>query len=247
MMLHEKNIELGNWLFRWRGYVPLIFLIILVCSFYEFFYLKNSHTFDLIWEFFCLSISLLGLFIRAYVIAHVPKNTSGRNTKIGQIADTLNTRGMYSISRNPLYLGNFFMMFGITLFVHLWWISLLFIFYFWIYYEKIIYAEESFLVKKFGNIYIEYANKTPIFIPNFSLWEKPELSFSFKNILRREYNGFFAIIISFTFLETLGNYKILGEIYIDSIWLTIFIISLISYLVLRFLKRRTKILQVDGR
>lgn len=247
MMLHEKNIELGNWLFRWRSYVPLVFLIFLVFSLYEFYYLNDSHTFDLIWEFFCLFVSFLGLYIRAYAIAHVPKNTSGRNTKIGQIADTLNTSGMYSISRNPLYLGNFFMMFGITLFVHLWWISLLFVLYFWIYYEKIIYAEELFLVKKFGNMYIEYANKTPVFIPNFSLWQKPELSFSLKNILRREYNGFFAIIVSFVFLELIGNYKVLGKIYIDTTWLTIFIISLTSYLILRFLKRKTKILQVDGR
>ena len=34
------------------------------------------------------------------------KNTSGRNTH-DQVADSLNTSGIYSIVRHPLYVGNF--------------------------------------------------------------------------------------------------------------------------------------------
>ena len=35
----------------------------------------------------------------------MPAGTSGRNTA-KQVADTLNTTGLYSLTRNPLYLGN---------------------------------------------------------------------------------------------------------------------------------------------
>ncbi|MGC9453013.1 MAG: methyltransferase family protein, partial [Oceanipulchritudo sp.] len=49
--------------------------------------------------------------------------TSGRNTK-QQVAYSLNTTGFYSVVRNPLYLGNFFMYLGIALFTHHWWLVL---------------------------------------------------------------------------------------------------------------------------
>ena len=53
-------------------------------------------------------ISFLGEAIRIFTVAYTPAGTSGRNTK-QQLADTLNTTGIYSLLRHPLYLGNFFM------------------------------------------------------------------------------------------------------------------------------------------
>ncbi|MGB8874133.1 MAG: hypothetical protein WCC75_12145, partial [Desulfobaccales bacterium] len=42
-----------------------------------------------------------------------PRGTSGRNTQ-GQVAETLNTTGIYSLVRNPLYLGNFLIWLGLS-------------------------------------------------------------------------------------------------------------------------------------
>jgi len=70
-------------------------------------------------------VSCVGLGTRILTIGHTPQRTSGRNTK-AQVAETLNTTGLYSMLRQPLYLGNFFMGLGLAFFAHLWWLTLLY-------------------------------------------------------------------------------------------------------------------------
>jgi len=77
----------------------------------------------------------------------VPKNTSGRTNSL--IAERLNTTGMYSIVRHPLYLGNFLIVFGIVLFIQVLWFGIIVLAGYWFYYERIIFAEEEFLRKRF--------------------------------------------------------------------------------------------------
>jgi protein-S-isoprenylcysteine O-methyltransferase Ste14 len=89
------------------------------------------------------------------VAGYVPRGTSGRNTR-WQVAETLNTTGMYSIVRNPLYLGNFIIVLGILLFVQVWWIVVIGIVGFWFFYERIVFTEEGFLRRKFGTVFLEW-------------------------------------------------------------------------------------------
>ena len=99
-------------------------------------------------------------------VGYVPRGTSGRNTR-KQVAEVLNTTGMYSVVRHPLYVGNFIMWLGISLFFHLWWFTLLIALIFWVYYEKIMYAEEAFLEEKFGEQFLALGRKNPAFYPSF--------------------------------------------------------------------------------
>ena len=46
------------------------------------------------------------IFYGRWLSGFAARNTSGRNTGQGQVADKLNTTGAYSLTRNPLYLGN---------------------------------------------------------------------------------------------------------------------------------------------
>jgi len=246
MTLHEDLVKSGNWLFRWRSYLPLFFVPILISGLLEFDYPNNSHTYHLIWGIICLSVSFLGLLVRCYTIAHVPKRTSGRNTK-GQKADSLNKTGMYSLMCNPLYFGNFLMFLGVTLFVRLWWVSVIYGLVFWLYYERIILAEEAFLKEEYGKDYLDYAKRTPAFIPNFKNWEPPNLPFSFRHIPKREYSAFFAMIASFTVLEFAADCIVTGKPTIDKVWLCLFLVGLGAYLTLRMLKKRTRILHLEGR
>ena len=117
-------------------------------------------SFDLI----CLAVSTLGLLIRIYTVGHTPKNTSGRNTAEGQVADEVNTTGIYSLVRHPLYVGNFFMWLGPAMYAADIWFAISFVMLYWVYYERIMYAEEQFLVGKFGEIYASWAKITPAFI-----------------------------------------------------------------------------------
>jgi hypothetical protein len=213
---------------------------------FEYEYPGNSKSLDLPWELFCLIVSFFGLAIRVFTVGHTPKRTSGRNTK-RQIAEALNTKGAYSVVRNPLYLGNFFMGLGIALFAHLWWLTLIYILIFWLYYERIIFAEEAYLKNKFGDEYIEWAKVTPIIVPNLRLYKKPSLRFSVRNVLKREYNGFFAVIIVLFVLDIASEFIVAKKFELDLMWAILLSVGLIVWITLRTLKKYTVLVKAEGR
>lgn len=203
------------------------------------------------WAIGCLMVSLFGQIIRAITVGFTPKGTSGRNTKEGQVAETLNTKGIYSTVRHPLYFGNFFMWLGIIIYVGNWWFTIVCSLLFWLYYERIMFAEEFFLRGKFGKTYLDWAAKTPSFVPSFAKWESAGWNFSLKNVLKREYNGFFAIFVSFALIDILKNYVHYGysswEELLSPFWMYALVIALFIFIVLRSLKKYTKVLDVKGR
>jgi protein-S-isoprenylcysteine O-methyltransferase Ste14 len=170
----------------------------------------------------------------------------GRNTK-QQIADEINTTGIYSIVRHPLYVGNFLIGFGISLVQMVWWLPVIYVLAFWLYYERIMFAEESFLRQKFGEPYIQWAAKTPAVLPRFSQWCKPSLPFSWLNVLRREYSGLMVVILGHAgqeFFELLiRDHRVVWEVF----WATLLFGGLTAYFVLRWLNRNTTLLRVPGR
>ena len=246
MALREEFVRAGNRLFRWRSYLPLLGFVILLLGLRDYQYPGHSQRLDLLWDLSCLLVSFLGLGIRILTLGYVPGGTSGRNTK-SQIAETLNTTGMYSIVRHPLYLGNVFICLGILLSVRSWWVAILVVMIYWLYYERIMFAEEEFLRNRFGDTFVEWSGKTPAFLPGFKNWRSPRLPFSFRNVLKREYPGFFGIIASFVLLEIVETRIVESKFGLDPIWMAIFAAGLAVYITLRTLKRMTKVLNVQGR
>ncbi|MGD8837637.1 MAG: hypothetical protein PVJ19_22030, partial [Desulfobacteraceae bacterium] len=78
-------------------------------------------------------------------------------------------------------------------------------------------------------------------------WKTPQLHFSWKKVLGKEYAGFFAIILCFTFLKVLISVIKSGSFSIDPIWIYIFSGGLCIYLTLRLLKRCTHVLSTPDR
>jgi hypothetical protein len=154
---------------------------------------------------------------------------------------------MYSIVRHPLYLGNFLTWFGITLLFGSWQITALTTLIFLLYYERIAFAEEEFLRKRFGDKFVAWAEKTPAFIPRFRNWHKPNLPFSFRKVIGKEYAGFFAIISAFTLIEFIDDLLTDHTYRLDPEWRFIFCAGLGIYIVLRYLKRRTRLLNTPDR
>ncbi len=113
-LVHEFERS-GNWLFKRSSWLP----VFLVAAGIFVMYLGNRQAliFDMRDELIFLGVSLFGQMIRIFTVGFAPKNTSGRNTLSGQIADELNTTGIYSVVRHPLYVGNFFMWLGPVLFI----------------------------------------------------------------------------------------------------------------------------------
>jgi protein-S-isoprenylcysteine O-methyltransferase Ste14 len=246
MALHEEWNRLGTKLFAWRSYLPLpALLLVFPCMRYiPDSGLRSSYVFY--WKLFCMAVSFFGLGIRILTIGHTPEGTSGRNTA-GQVAEALNTTGIYSQLRHPLYLGNFFIWLGISLFCGLWWLTVILGLMFWIYYERIMYAEEQFLSEKYGEAFHVWADHTPAFIPKFRRWRRAQLSFSIKNVLKREYSGFFGIIFTFVVLETGENLIVRGKLYLDPVWTGIFLLGSGIYALLRAISKLTKVFEVTGR
>lgn len=246
-------IEHGHQMFRLRGYLPLLLIGPLILALKESTYLESlvGDTLEDTWVLICFIISLAGLALRCYTVGFIPGSTSGRNTT-EQRADVLNTKGMYSVVRNPLYLANFIILLGVMLSIKVWWFALLFVLIFFIYMERIILTEESFLHEKFGKTYDDWRAKTPVIIPNFSLWQKNDMQFSWKTVLKREYPGLLAIGTAFLVTEMVVDLVFEGEPFMewvrnDIIWPITYAVILVICLTLRFLKKNTDVLKVAGR
>lgn len=252
MALREELERNGNWLFRRRSWLPILLYPGALAAMYHHPETTHCYISHDGWGLFCLAVSLMGLVVRALTIGFTPQGTSGRNTD-KQVAESLNETGMYSLVRHPLYLGNYLMWLGLMLFIGLWWFVALCSLLYWLYYERIMYAEEEFLRQKYGVRYEIWAIRTPAFMPRFSGWIAPPLGFSLRNVLKREYNGMFAVVVSLTLLNVLSHQLVSEEmglaalLSVDTIWLVVLALGSVIFLVLRTLKKNTRLLDMEGR
>ncbi len=246
MALQQELERSGSWLFRYRSFIPLLVIPLCALCLYSSSDLTRTHLNNEAWQWFCLILSLAGFTVRVITVGHAASGTSGRNTK-RQVADTLNTTGMYSIVRNPLYIGNYLILLGfLAVFQNLWLVLLMTCLYL-LFYERIIMTEEAFLRQRFGKTFEKWANKTPAFIPRFSQWNSSKHSFTWKEVLSREYNAFFVITTFFSMADLAFESLAAGRLTMDPVWSGAFVTGIVVLLFLRTLKRHTGILRAAGR
>ena len=246
MRMTEQFETTGFWLFRYRSYLPLCALPLMAAGLYSFDYLQGSHFKTELWAIFCLLVSLSGLAVRIFTVGFVPKRTSGRNTH-EQVASSLNTTGIYSVMRHPLYVGNFLSVLGFALYFRSAWIALLLTCLFALYYERIMFAEEKFLAGKFGEQFEKWAAVTPAIFPRRRGWVPAANRFCLRSTLRREYTGVLLVVAGFAVLATVADSKVAGHWRVDRFWAGMFIGAVVIYVVLRTLKKQTRLLHVAGR
>jgi protein-S-isoprenylcysteine O-methyltransferase Ste14 len=113
--------------------------------------------------YFALILCVLG---RAWCAAYI----GGRKNQ-AVIID-----GPYSIVRNPLYVFSFFGVLGVGLSTGTVTVPALLAMVFAIYYAQVVRREERFLVENLGIDYVDYLQRVPRWLPNFSLWfERDEI------------------------------------------------------------------------
>ncbi len=162
-LLHSFESQ-GNWLFKRRGQIPVLLFLLAIPAVCALDYsVLNPQRVTLV-NYTAVFLSILGAIVRAYTIGTTPRGTSGRNTQ-EQVAESLNISGIYSMVRHPLYLGNYLMWIGIVLFTQNFSFAIIVSLLYWIYYERIMFAEERFLERKFGDVYLQWSKKVPAFIP----------------------------------------------------------------------------------
>ena len=243
--LIEEWTRAGNWLFRWRGHLPLLVLIFLMWVSY------SSSTSAVaagrldVWELVGILIGVVGLGLRAWTVGHAPRGTSYRSQE--PEATMLSTEGIYSVVRHPLYLGNFVLWIGVALGAGSIAAVVIAGLVFWIYNERIILAEERFLHGRFGSSFEEWARRTPSFIPRFSGWRPNPLSFSPRFALRRDHTAVYALIASTTVLEVAETVGADVSFDLALFWWVYFWLGTIGYVTLLVLKKKSTVLEVQGR
>jgi protein-S-isoprenylcysteine O-methyltransferase Ste14 len=235
----------GNTLFRFRGQIPVVLFVLAapVLYFTDYTFLTKDIFFIL--TIVAIIISFAGFLVRAYAIGTTPKGTSGRNRN-EQVAESLNVKGIYSVVRHPLYIGNYLMWVGIVIFTFNIYFIILVSLAFWLYYERIMFAEERYLEKKFGDEFLDWSQKVPAFIPAFGKFKKSEIPFSFKSILRREYSGILATAVGFAYIDLLRIYFLTDKFVWNRISVYAVAASALLAIILRMLKH-SNMLNEEGR
>jgi len=106
-------------------------------------------------------IGILFLAISLFLlVTSLRKFFQSKNTLILiKPASSLETNGIYGISRNPMYVGLAIVYLGITFLIGNWWNIILFPILFLVIQEYIIKREEKYLERAFGEKYLDYKNK----------------------------------------------------------------------------------------
>jgi len=150
-----------NKLFKYRSYTPIPFVILMIA------YQQSN-----VWSLpLGLLIAVCGELIRLWAVSWAGSET--RTT--GKVGGTyLVINGPYAHVRNPLYVGNILIYFGLgimsfALFPYLQIIALAFFIY---QYYEIIKEEEGFLKEKFGNDFTDYIKNVPRIFPRLSPYKK---------------------------------------------------------------------------
>lgn len=236
--MQKALASFGGWLFRYRGQLPLPVVALL---FYLAARMPPPGTVSgwlRHWDVLCLAISLLGQWMRIQTVGFVPPGTSGRNTR-DQLANFLNTTGMYAIVRHPLYVANFLLALGCVLYVQSVPFLIAFLVLFAAYYHCIMLAEEQFLMEKFGGAYHDWAARTPRFIPNPFRWTPPSEKFSLRLTIRREGITLLAMLLTFCLLEILQGAAVSGGLNWEPHWIIGLFAIVAVFALHRFLRKKT--------
>ncbi len=164
--------------FKYRSYTPIPFLLIM------FFY-EDANVWSLIIGFV---IALAGELIRLWGVSWAGSETRTTGTVGGTF---LVVSGPFAHVRNPLYVGNILLYFGMgimsmAIFPYLQIVALLF---FIIQYHYIVTEEEQYLRKTYGAEYAAFEKNVPRFFPRLSRYKVDNVeqpSFSLKAGLKSE-------------------------------------------------------------
>jgi protein-S-isoprenylcysteine O-methyltransferase Ste14 len=248
MRLFDHMSTSGVHLFRWRSYILLAFVPLILWMVFKGEQVEAvlGETWGEAFEGFSIALVVLGQGLRILTVGFVPAGTSGRNTK-DQLAESLNTTGIYSLVRNPLYLGNCLMYLGVGLFTQSLWLALVLALVLLPYYERIIAAEERFLSEKFGQTYGEWAAQVPAFIPRLRGYVPPAMPFSWRAVIRREQSSIFGAVLALYLIEV-GLHTIgAGAEPASPVWHWVMGTAVVLELLALGLKRFTDLLRPEGR
>ncbi len=175
--------KFGNWIFHYRNFLfPLFYAALFIPS------LPIFHSINWAIALGTLFIAM-GILVRSVTIGLVYIIRGGKKRQI--YAEKLVTTGIYSVCRNPMYLGNILLLLGFGIFANSLLFLLIFFPLFYLFYMAIMRAEENFLIKKFPVDYSEYKRNTNSLVPNFrglgNIFK--DFTMNWIRVIQKEYNS----------------------------------------------------------
>jgi len=144
--------RVGRVLFRYRGFVPVPFLLIPL--------LVPGHQTLRGW-LIAAAFIVVGEIIRIVGVAAAGTVTRRRSRDVQRLV----TYGIFSWMRNPLYVGNFLVWIGFAIGSGVYWFIPIAVLFFALEYTLIVRYEEGVLESIFGAEYLAYKARTPRWIP----------------------------------------------------------------------------------
>jgi protein-S-isoprenylcysteine O-methyltransferase Ste14 len=160
-------------------------------------------------EWLALAVAFSGLALRGFTQAFAPEGSSSRDTRAVR-APSLNTTGVYSLVRHPLYLGAGLMWVGVAMSLRVWWLVLLVALAYWLYVERLMLVEEGFLEAQFGEQFRRWAGQTNIFLPRLSGWRPATGPIQWRRVLS-EHNGLLGLAFALLLLQVLEDLPFGGQ------------------------------------
>ena len=190
---NKTGNSLGETLFRLRDYtpIPLIFMMLFVGR-------PNACS-----AILGTLLVVLGELIRIYSVAFIGGIS---RTRKGSLGSTLTTTGPFAYVRNPLYVGNFFILLGFAVLSASFGLMLFSVLLFAFQYYWIVQYEEGLLVAKFGQVYVDYQMQVPAWIPKkCPALAEMEWPTSYSAALKSERRTLTTILAIFLLLMFLGS------------------------------------------
>jgi protein-S-isoprenylcysteine O-methyltransferase Ste14 len=208
---HPLLVRCGNFFFRYRDAIsPAVFLALLVATRPRL--LGGSLDTDRWLDIAGLLASLTGQALRIAVIGYAYIVRGGKGRKV--YAEDLVTGGFFSACRNPLYVGNLLIYFGLIIVWNSPWMYAIAVPFYLFLYSSIVAAEEEFLHGKFGAAYDAYCHDVPRWVPDLRrLGAGLEgMAFNWRRVVLREYGTIVALTLTASIL-------LIGEtLYFTSKW-----------------------------
>lgn len=235
--------SIGRFCFRYRDYLaPLGLVLILVGTRPQPFF--HSERLDLWFDLVGLLVAGCGQAIRFIVIGYAYIQRGGVNKELA--ANRLVCEGIYAHSRNPMYVGNFFLLAGLAIIYHSLVVYVValpaYLFGIW----AIVKSEEEFLARRFGNEYAEYCRRVNRFLPGLRGigHTLASMRFDWRRVIRKEYGTTFAwtstavILIAWEHITWYGVAKARPLLLtLGAVWLTF----LVPYSLARWLKKTRRL------
>jgi protein-S-isoprenylcysteine O-methyltransferase Ste14 len=207
----SRLVALGDFSFKYRGYLLPIAVILLIVPSPPLF--ADPSTAGIIG----FALGVVGQIIRVGTVGLDYIIRGGKDHKV--YAENLVTGGLYSHCRNPMYVGNFFLLLGLAVASNSWVFALIGVPLSLGMHKAIVAAEENFLRNKFGPQFDAYCARVNRWVPRLSGLAQTlrGMHFDWRRVVMKEYRAGFdwfsatavVILIRLGQASLLDDYQIL--------------------------------------